>query len=219
MEFQARWHLGMLAQAEIQHEPHRRQTVGGAIPRRAERLPSRIVPVTWPADTWARRAAGNAAARQLPHTDPDPVPMRSNTAPVLKEILLVDPEVGGVGAVEAALRLAGDVEICTNFQSARARLLRRPPDLLITNLRLEAYNGLHLVLLAAGTRTRCIVFSTYEDVGLAREVRATGAFFELSDRLPQVLESYVNATLPSHDRRDIATLGQPLRGGRRCTDR
>ena len=82
------------------------------------------------------------------------------------------------------------------------------PTCSITNLRLEAYNGLHLVHLAAATRTRCIVFSTHDDLGLARDAQAAGAFFELPARLPQVLESYVNATLPHHDRRDIRMLGQ-----------
>jgi DNA-binding NtrC family response regulator len=139
-------------------------------------------------------------------------------APVVKRALLVDTEITGVVAVEAALRLVADVEVCPDFQSARARLLQDPPDLLITNLRLGAYNGLHLVLLAAATRTRCIVFSTHHDIGLAREVQAVGAFFELPVRLSQVLESYLNATLPQHDRRDITKLGQRLSGGRRCTD-
>lgn len=146
--------------------------------------------------------------------------MRPSAPPGVKETLLVDPDIRGVGAIQAALRLVADVEVCTNFRTARARLFDQPPDLLITNLRLEAYNGLHLVHLAAATRTRCIVYSTHEDLGLAREVQAAGAFFERPARLPQVLESYVNATLPHHDRRDITSLGQlPLRGGRRCTDR
>ena len=202
MEPEARRHLDLLAASiDIRREPD------------GERF-GRVIPMGRP--VWR---AGADAARQLWRRDPDPAPMRESAAPVYKEILLVDPEVGGVGAVEAALGLAADIEICTNFQTARARLLQRPPDLLITNLRLEAYNGLHLVLLAARTRTRCIVFSTHEDLGMAREVQAAGAFFELSDRLPQVLESYVNATLPQHDRRDVAKLAEPLRGGRRCTDR
>jgi hypothetical protein len=187
---------------------------------RWQELFGRIVPAGRPARARVRRAADNAAARQLRRCDPDLVPMRASAPPVVKQTLLVDPDIRGVGAVEAALRLVADVNVCTNFRTARARLLHQPPDLLITNLRLEAYNGLYLVHLAAATRTRCIVFSTHDDFGLAHEVQAAGAFFELSVRLPQVLESYVNATLPHHDRRDITMLGRlPLRGGRRCTDR
>ena len=195
MELDARRHLDLLAPIRTQHAPAR---------------------------VW--RAAGKAAARQLRRVDPDHlhVPTRASAPPAVKEALLVDPEIRGrsLGPVEAALRLVANVDVCTDFRSARARLLHQPPDLLITNLRLEAYNGLHLVLLAATTRTRCIVFSSPDDLGLAHEVQAAGAFFELSARLPEVLESYVNATLPLHDRRNITMLGRlPLRGGRRCTDR
>jgi len=214
MEPDARRHLDLLA-ASVDTRRESDRTPGPAGAGFQWRDFGRVIPAGRP--VW--QAGGGATARQLWNHDPDPAPARASADPGVKEILLVDPEIGGVGAVEAVLQLAGDVQICTNFQSARARLLQRPPDLLVTNLRLEAYNGLHLVLLAARTRTRCIVFSTHDDIGLAREVQAAGAFFELSDRLPQVLESYVNATLPQHDRRDIAKVGQPLRGGRRCTDR
>ena len=137
-----------------------------------------------------------------------------------KEILLVDPDPNELRAVQAALRLVADVEACTEFRTARTRLLTQPPDLLITNLRIQAYNGLHLVHLAAGTHTRCIVYSTYDDLVLAREAQAAGAFFEHPFRLPLVLQSYVNATLPRHDRRDLTTLDRrtAFRGGRRCSD-
>lgn len=217
MEPDARRYLDLLAPINSQY--YRGPTPAGVLlPWRDSRDSVRMPRADRPVRAGARPIGAEATARQLRHYDFAPVPARASAAPAVKEILVVDPEVGGVGAVGAALQLAGDVEICTNFRSARARLLQRPPDLLITNLRLEAYNGLHLVLLAAGTRTRCIVFSTHEDIGVARQVQAAGAFFELSDRLPQVLESYVNATLPQHDRRDIAMLGHPVRGGRRCTD-
>ena len=74
---------------------------------------------------------------------------------------------------------------------------------------------------AAGMRTRCIVYSAYDDLMLAREVQAEGAFFEHSIRLPLRLQSYVNATLPHHDRRDLTMLDRrrmASRGGRRCSD-
>ena len=199
MELDARWHLDLPASIE---------TLG------------RLVPAGRPARARVLRVAGKATARQLRHGDSDLAPARASAPPAVKEILLVDPDLRAVGAVEAALRHVADVEVCSNFRNARARLLQQPPDLLITNLRLEAYNGLHLVHLAAATRTRCIVFSTQNDLPLAREVQAAGAFFELPDRLPHVLGSYVNATLPHHDRRDVTMLGRlPFRAGRRCTDR
>ena len=225
MEPHARWHLDLLASIETLHAPDRGQSPASAGFRRRdveldEELFRRIVQAGPAARARVRPAASEAAARQVRRWEADPAPVRASAPPGAKEILLVDPDVRGVGAAAAALRPVADVEVCSSFLNARARLLRQPPDLLITNLRLEAYNGLHLVHLAAATRTRCIVFSTDDHHGLAREVQAAGAFFELAVRLPQVLESYVNATLPHRDRRDVTRLGQlPLRGGKRCTDR
>jgi hypothetical protein len=90
----------------------------------------------------------------------------------------------------------------------------------VTNLRLEAYNGLHLVLLTAGTATRCVAYSS-GDLGLAREVLAAGAFFEQSSRISDALIGYVLGDLPPFDRRRLISLDrrQIPRGGRRCTDR
>ncbi len=167
-----------------------------------------------------RLIASEVVARQLQHHHSDLAPRPGTVAREAKEILLVDPDPEGLRAVQAALRLVADVEVCSDFREARARLLDQPPDLLITNLRLRAYNGLHLVHLAAGTQTRCIVYSTYDDLVLAREVQAAGAFFEHPFRLPLVLQSYVNATLPRQDRRNLTALDRrtAFRGGRRCSD-
>ena len=165
--------------------------------------------------------ARQTALRETPRRHADLASSRpTRTARAAKEILLVDPDPNGLRAAQTALRFVADVEACTEFRAARTRLLNQPPDLLITNLRLQAYNGLHLVHLAAGTHTRCIVYSTYDDLVLAREVQATGAFFEHPSRLPLVLQSYVNATLPRRDRRDLTTLDRRLafRGGRRSSD-
>jgi len=164
--------------------------------------------------------ANQVASRQLQHQHADFAPKPASVARQAKDILLVDPDPKELRAVQAALRLAIDIEALTDFRAARTRLLNQPPDLLITNLRLQAYNGLHLVHLAAGTHTRCIVYSTYDDLMLAREVQALGAFFEHPLRLPLVVESYVNATLPDRDRRDLTMLDRrtAFRGGRRCSD-
>jgi CheY-like chemotaxis protein len=167
-----------------------------------------------------RLFASQVASRQLQDQHADFAPRPNSAAREAKEILLVDPDPNGLRAVQAALRLVADIETFTDFRAARTRLLDQPPDLLVTNLRLQSYNGLHLVHLAAGTHTRCIVYSTYDDLLLAREVQAAGAFFEHPVRLPLVLQSYLNATLPDHDRRDLTMLDRRMafRGGRRCSD-
>jgi len=43
-----------------------------------------------------------------------------------------------------------DVVVRTDFASARAELDRQPPDLLISQVRLGAFNGLHLAIRAQG---------------------------------------------------------------------
>jgi hypothetical protein len=158
----------------------------------------------------ARRIAAQMVAKQAEHRHADLGATLTSVAREVKHILLVDPNHDGLGEVQAALGPIADVEVCSEFRIARARLLANPPDLLVTNLRLEAYNGLHLVHLAAGTRTRCIAYAIHDDLVLAREVR-----------LSLTLPSYVNATLPRHDRRDPTVLERRLtfRGGRRSTDR
>jgi|SRR5947207_5306896 len=139
----------------------------------------------------------------------------------VKDILLVDPDVDYLRSTQNALRFMADVEVSSKFAAARARLLSpRPPDLLVTNLRLQAYNGLHLVHMT-DARTRCVVYSNYDDLVLAREVQAAGAFYERSTELPRTLAAYVRASLPPRDRRNLTALDRRLspRGGRRCTDR
>jgi len=201
--------------SDTEREADRRPSPADALSwRRYHELLTRIVPAGRPVGL----GGNDATARPLWRQDSSSAAARVSAPPTLKRALLVDTDVARLAAVKAALQPVADVEVCRTFVNARARLLQEPPELLITNLRLEAYNGLHLVMLAATTHARCVVFSTHDDIGLARDVQAAGAFFELHARLPQVLESYVNATLPQHDRRDVRKLGEPFRGGRRCTD-
>lgn len=110
----------------------------------------------------------------------------------------------------------------TAFPSARAQLLQIRPQLLATNLRLGAYNGLHLVHLIAslGIDARCIVFTDRPDPILIREARDARAFYEDASRVPYALASYVRATLPAHDRRSPECIDRRglRRGGRRAPD-
>ena len=136
-----------------------------------------------------------------------------------KEVLLVDPDFYVQQATQEALRAMAVVEAYSDFWEARARLLAKPPNLLVTNVRLNSHNGLHLVHLAP-ERTVCVVYGTDEDLPLAREAQAAGAFFVRTPRLPHVLQSFVMAELPTRDRRDAAVVDrrEPFRGGRRCID-
>ena len=66
-----------------------------------------------------------------------------------RRILLVAPNPAVGGRIAGWLSAEGhDVRICTSFVDAKPELDRRPPDLLITEVKLGAGNGLHLAIRA-----------------------------------------------------------------------
>jgi hypothetical protein len=137
-------------------------------------------------------------------------------------VLVVEPDLAIVRAIERSCADLAAVTACPRFADARSRVLAAPPDVLITNLRLEEYNGLHLVVLVveSGLPTRCVVHTDRPDVYLAREGQSLGAFFEQTGRLRYCLPSYLTATLPASDRRDPGRYDRrhASRGGRRAAD-
>jgi DNA-binding NtrC family response regulator len=141
---------------------------------------------------------------------------------MVKRVLLVDPAMPMLLRLLHSIQSRANVTISSTFEDARRRLLFQAPHLLVTNLRLDAYNGLHLVYLAAITSavTHSIVYAEPHDAAVAREVQAAGAFYERPDVLPHVLEAYVRATLPRRDRRRTARTSRRRvpRGGRRAID-
>ena len=139
-----------------------------------------------------------------------------------QRVLLVDPD----GLVRARLRDAvreiAHIDGDTDFRSARTHLFSKHYDWLVTNIRLEAYNGLHLVHLAETARLpmRFLVYADRRDLVLAREAQQAGAFYESRDRVQRALAAYLRGTLPSQDRRNpaVPTRHSVFRGGRRSTD-
>jgi hypothetical protein len=136
--------------------------------------------------------------------------------------LIVDPDPGFANDLAGRLRPFAEVTACSGFARARVKLPSLAPELLVTALALREYNGLHLVYLAgaASLSTRSIVYYDRLDVGLASEVQAAGAFFELQHRLPAALPVYASAILPPADRRIVTRPDrrQSPRGGRRVSD-
>lgn len=97
-------------------------------------------------------------------------------------VLVVDNDEQMLGLVAVWLSDAGcDVVTCSRFEAAREYLAAHPPDALVTNLRLGAYNGLQLALRASwmGAGTAVLVMSAYDDVVLRRDAAACGARFML----------------------------------------
>ena len=121
----------------------------------------------------------------------------------IKDVLVVDPSLELQRTVQNVLRSVAIVHSCSTFEDARRRLISSPPDLLITSVRLNAHNGLHLVYLAArNPRTRSLVHLTSEDFALTRDAESAGALVVREPWLVVALESIVLNTLPSGDRRD-----------------
>jgi len=135
-------------------------------------------------------------------------------------VLIVEPDTDRLLALQ---QLLGDVAVvngCVDFATGRSRLLRDHPDWLVTNIRLHAFNGLHLVYLASPP-TRCIVYTDHrEDRVLLGEAQRAGAFVESPQRLPLALVAYLNAEVPARDQRDLTVFDRRhvVRGGRRAAD-
>src|SRR5262249_18009978 len=135
-----------------------------------------------------------------------------------QRVLLVEPDPTRWPELRQAGRTVASVEICGDFTEARHRLMANPPALLVTNLRLGAYNGLHLVYLVAANKypTRAVVYSSHQDAPLIEEAQSIGAFFETTQRLVRALPGYIHAKLPARDRRSasVPDRRRTPRGGR-----
>jgi CheY-like chemotaxis protein len=96
--------------------------------------------------------------------------------------LVVEPNALDMVRVVSALSAAGFTVTATdNYQEARNRLAAAPPLVLVTEIRLGAYNGLQLALRAegAGRRTAVVVTSAFPDPVLQRDAERAGATFAL----------------------------------------
>jgi hypothetical protein len=169
-----------------------------------------------------RRARERFTQRRRQRIYGIPIASTLSCSYVRTAILLVETNAAIASDLRHALAAVASVDVCPEFAAARARLLTNAYDFLVANLRLRAYNALHLVYLArsASVTTRSIVYTERREIGFAREIQAAGAFYELRDRLRYVIPGYLEATLPACDRRDAALNDRRhvFRGGRRSSD-
>jgi DNA-binding NtrC family response regulator len=139
-------------------------------------------------------------------------------------VLLVEPEAVARTVLEDGIRAIAQVAAFDDFWSARAGVLDGSFDFLVTNARLGAHNGVHLVYIAGahGVPAHSIVYSGRHDAGVASDVQDAGAFYETHDRLVVTLTAYLRGPLPRRDRRrpDGAhrLAGAESVSGRRCWD-
>ena len=106
--------------------------------------------------------------------DPD----RSSPA---RQVLLVEDDGPLLDALTRALERDGGLDIiaCNTFEEARRRLREQSFDVLLTDVRLGAFNGLQLAVLAKDVNplTQLIVFSGFDDDVLRAEAAHLGATY------------------------------------------
>lgn len=98
----------------------------------------------------------------------------------MASLLLVDDDLSLLGALSRFLSDSGfQVVPCSTFEDAKREIGTLRPDILVTDVRLGAFNGLQLALLARDVRqdVRVVVFSGYDDPVLKEEARRIGATY------------------------------------------
>ena len=146
------------------------------------------------------------------------------TVALRKRVLLVDCDVRVGTQVQRECEAISDVHIVTSFHAARRLVLQRVPDVLVTNLRLAEFSGLHLVYLAstdAESTIRCLVFSDYFDFRLrAGSAGSRCDVYEPASTLSVALPptSPVRGPRGTADRLFGLDRRRVFRGGRRVTD-
>ena len=136
--------------------------------------------------------------------------------------LVVDPDPLFVSQLAPIITASGYRCIpVTEFAAARLELYVRGPEVLVANVRLGAFNGIHLAYLAKINKpnTRVMVYGENDHL-LASEIQTAGAFYERVEFVPYALTGFLMGTLPVRDRRDVILSDRRnvFRGGRRTTD-
>jgi YesN/AraC family two-component response regulator len=113
----------------------------------------------------------------------------------LIQVLLVDDDSGVLHALEQALsdRPGQQITACSSFEEARKRLREQTFDVLITDVRLGAFNGLQLAVLARDVNplTQLIVFSGFDDSVLRQEAERLGGTYLVKPVTTETLQSLI----------------------------
>ena len=98
----------------------------------------------------------------------------------MPSLLIVDDDDDVLRPLTRYLASQGyEVTSYTEFESARQDIPTLRPDIVITDVRLGAFNGLQLAILARDVRpdARVLVFSGFDDPVLKEEARRIGATY------------------------------------------
>jgi two-component system response regulator YesN len=119
-----------------------------------------------------------------------------NSSPRPRNVLIVDDDIVLLDALERAFREAGERAIaCGSFEEARRVVRDQTLDALITDVRLGAFNGLQLAVMARDIQPniQVIVFSGFDDPVLRADAERIGATYLVkpvpSSYLIQLLQS------------------------------
>jgi DNA-binding response OmpR family regulator len=117
-----------------------------------------------------------------------------------KHVLVVDDEPQVLEYLTSALTRSGYLATpCARYEDAKAALAAGRPDLLLTDIRLGAYNGLQLAILATQKYpgTPVIILTGFEDPTLRDEAQRAGATFVVKPLTLEDLLARVKAALAS----------------------
>ena len=98
----------------------------------------------------------------------------------VQRVLLVDDEADLLDAVQMAFEREGrEIVACRTFEEARDRLLNEKFNCLVTDVRLGAFNGLQLAVIARDRHPEMgiVVFSGYDDPVLRQEAGRLSAAY------------------------------------------
>ena len=117
--------------------------------------------------------------------------------------LVVDPGAARADTIDA-LRSGGfSVSTAGDFGQALDLLQSEPPDALVTELRLGAFNGLHLVMRLQGhaPESVAVVYTEFPDPVLEKQALQMGAHFLIKDDDPSRLLTLLATRLDSPEER------------------
>ena len=98
----------------------------------------------------------------------------------VRRILLIEDEADLLAAMSRSFREAGlDVLACATFEEGREALRKRSFDVLLTDVRLGAFNGLQLAVVARDLHPhiRIIIYSGFDDPVLRAEAERIDATY------------------------------------------
>ena len=122
----------------------------------------------------------------------------SANAPAPLTAIVVEPTLVDIWFAVSGLANSGfHITVAESFQEAKALIDKQPPAVLITDVRLREYNGLHLVLRGKAARPdmAAIVVTTVADPVLQAEAERMNATFILKPTTRQEFLAAVYRTL------------------------